>query len=654
MKRGRRNALLSVVSTLVTLLLIVLLIANTMYAIKEEQAIYIIVLYIFLGVVSLFTYGMLQVSFWKGRYARTVNLVNSINTIDSSQQEIFEVGIVIYNYENVITYVSTWLQREGFDGLIGKKVSSLEIDMNNSHKQNISRGAHKWEVTVSKKAQTILFKDVTSIETLRNVIDSQLKSVISFHTAFSKKISFNDSVKADATLKINQTIKEWVLKHGGLFNASLNTEGTITAVFDWRKGERDIYSQSILEAVKKANTKINKEITSSIGVAFGDGDYVDLLDLSLKSLEISKNRGGDQIVLANPNGEMEYIGLSTQQSVSGSTLDIKRFHSEFISDVAAAKDVYITSHKMADLDAIGSALGVKQLAEAVNNNVYIVMSEFDPTAKRFYDSLPKRIKEQILDEKEAKKKVSSRAHYVITDTANPKSTQAYSLLENIESERITIVDHHRLNKGSFEYSESKTLISTSTSSASELVVEMLKISLGADAQTEIDPFIATGLLSGIKLDSKQLSKNVTNSTFESVAWLMNNEANTTETEALFRPSQDLIKVESEAFSNIVRPVKGIIFTHLDESHIVSDSDPSILADKLLSYDGVEATFVLARTDSGKYKMSARSIGNVNVQDVAEKLGGGGHFNVSAATWNTNSKYQSLIKKITNEISKIKK
>ncbi len=654
MKSGRLNALLSVIATLATLLIVGLLVANIYYAIKEEQAMLNIVLYVSLGIISLFTYGVLQVSFWKGRHSRTIKLVNSINTIDSSQQELFEVGFVLYNYEQIITYISPWLLREGFDGLIGKKFTALDIELNTEEKQIIERGAHKWEVTFSPKAGTILLKDVTSIETLRKIIDSQLKSIVSFHTAFSKKISFNDSVRADATLKVNQTIKEWATKYGGLFNATLNTEGTVTTVVDWRKCEKDIYSESILALVKKANSKLNKDITISIGVSFGDAEYTQLLEQSLKSLEISKNRGGDQIVLANPNGEMEYIGLSTQQAVSGNTLDIKGFHSGFISDIAQAKDIYITSHKMADLDALGSSLGVMQLAEAVNNNVRIILEEFDTTAKKLYDSLPKRIKDKIIGEKEAKKLVSSRAHFVITDTAVPMLTQASNILEDISNSRITIIDHHRLNKDAFEFDESKTLIETSTSSASELVVEMLKISLGSDAQTEIDPFVSTGLLSGIRLDSKQLTKNVTNATFESVAWLMNNEANTTETEALFKPSQSLIKIETEAFSNITKPVKGIIFTYLSEESLVSETDPSLLADKLLSYDGVEATFVLAKTETGKFKLSARSNGNINVQDVAEKLGGGGHFNVAAVTWNTNSKYSTLIKKITTAITKIGK
>ncbi len=653
MKSRTNRKVVAVISTLATIAIIILLSLNLAVAIEQSQALVLVALYVSLIIISLFTYGILQVSFWKGRFSRTVNLVNTINSIDSSQEEIFEVGSLIYDEDETISFITPWLQREGFDGLIGKKASSLGVDLKDANQTVVTRGAHKWEVTVAPKVRMLLFKDVTSLDTLRNIIDSQLKSVISFHTAYSKKITLNGSVKADATLKINQTIKEWVVKHGGLLNASLSTEGTVSALFNWRRGEKEIYSQHILDAIKKANPKLNKDITVSIGVAFGDEDYADLLDTSLRSLEISKNRGGDEIVLSNPDGELEYIGVSKKQAVSGSTLDIKRFYSEFIDDISKARDIYITAHKFADLDAIGSALGVMQLAETIKNDVWIVLSEFDQTTQRFYDTLPKKLRDRIIDQKEAAKKVSSMAHFVITDTSTPSSTQAEDLLKGIEKERITIIDHHRLNKDAFDYAESKTLIATSTSSASELVVEMLRIKLGDEARSELDPYIATGLLSGIKLDSKQLSKNVTNATFESVAWLMSNEANTTEIEALFRPSQDLIKIESEAFANLEKPKEGILFTYLDEKSIVPDEDISILADKLLSYDGIIAAFVIGKSDSGKFKLSARSNGEVNVQSIAEKLGGGGHFNVAAAQWSATSKYDTIKNKIVKEIEKYK-
>ncbi len=652
MNKKRINAFTIIVATITTALIIILLVFNILSAVKKDSTVYWFVLYSLLVIVSLFTYVLLLVSFWKARYSKTIELINSVNSIDSTQEEVFEVGSLIYDSTETIIYITPWLQREGFDAYLGRKISELGIDFTRTTTHEFSIGTHKWEVTPSRKHRTLLFKEITNIKVLRNIIDSQLKGVISFHTSFSKKVNLNVSVRADATLKINQFIQNWLVKNGGLLNASLTTEGTVSGLFNWRRGEREIYSQQILKAIKEVNSKLNKDITISIGTAYGDEDYSELMDSSLKALDICKNRGGDEIVISNPEGEIEYVGTSKKQAVSGTVLDIKTFYSEFMQDMDKARDIYITSHKMADLDAIGSALGIQYLAQSVNNSVWVVLEQFDQTAQRFYDSLPRRIKETIITEKEAIKRASSMAHYVITDTSNPESTQAENLISEVSPERISIIDHHRATKGKFENIESKSLIETSTSSASEIVVEMLRMNLGADSRMELDPNISTGLLSGIRLDSKQLSKNVTNATFESVAWLMSNDANTTETEALFKPSQDLILIESEAFRNIVKPVDGVIFTYLDPSQQILDEDIALLADKLLSYDGIDATFVLGKTVSGKIKLSTRSNGKINVQHIAENLGGGGHFNVAAAIWPSSTKFETLKTKIIKELGKI--
>ncbi len=652
MNKKRLNAFISIVATITTTLIIILLVFNILITVKKDNAVYWIVLYALLIIISLFTYALLQVSFWKGRYSKTIELVNSVNSIDSTQEEVFEVGSLIYDATETIIYITPWLQREGFDSYLGKKISELGIDFSQDTLHEFSIGSHKWEVTLSRKHKTLLFKEITNIKVLRNIIDSQLKGVISFNTSFSKKVNLNVSVRADATLKINQVIQNWLVKHGGLLNASLTTEGTVSGLFNWRRGEREIYSQQILKAIKDVNAKLNKDITISIGTAFGDDDYSELMDASLKALDICKNRGGDEIVISTPGGDIEYVGTSKKQAVSGSVLDIRKFYSEFMQDLNNARDIYITSHKMADLDAIGSALGIQYLAQTVNNSVWVVMNQFDQTAQRFYDSLPKRIKDTIITENQAIKKASSRAHYIITDTSNPESTQAEKLIKDVSPEKISIIDHHRVTKGKLENIETKSLIETSTSSASEIVVEMLRMNLGEDSRLELDSFVSTGLLSGIRLDSKQLSKNVTNATFESVAWLMSNDANTTETEALFKPSQDLMIIESEALNNIVKPVNGVIFTYLDPEKGIQDEDIAILADKLLSYDGIDATFVLGKTVNGKIKLSTRSSGKINVQSIAERLGGGGHFNVAAAMWPGSTKFETLKTKIIKELEKI--
>ena len=476
--------------------------------------------------------------------------------------------------------------------------------------------------------------------------------MLTIHTSFSKKINFNDLIKSNVKTNIEKTIKQWSIKIGGIFNSSISVENTISVIFNWTKGVKDIYSQTLLKSIINSIGNLKKDVTISIGVTFSNEDFNVLLNKSLKILEISKNRGGDQIVLEKSDGVTEYIGVSTSQSSSSNVLlDIKKFYTLFMNDVKKAREVFITSHKTADLDSVGSVLGIWQLVKTVNNNVYIIMDSFDLTSQKLFNSLPKNQKDLFISEKDAKQIISNKSHIIITDISNFERTQANFLVRKVLSNRISIIDHHRLNKGDYNFDESRIIIDTSISSSSEIVVEMLKNKFGQDAQSKINKHVSTALLSGIRLDSKHLTKNVTNSTFEAISFLINNDANTQETLSLFKPTQDLIKIEGEAFKNIETVSKGIIFTFVDENIIISDNYTSIIADKLLQYDGVKATFVLAKVSNNMFKLSARSNDTINVQNISEELGGGGHFNMAATSWETNIKFSTIKKRIIYTITK---
>ncbi|BDU67409.1 MAG: DHH family phosphoesterase [Candidatus Tyloplasma litorale] len=654
--KGKKNTILLIVlATISTLSIILLLIFNVLASIDknyDDNQAFFIVFYAILFVFSLFIYGILIYHFYINRNKKIVDLVKSINSIGSTQEEIFEVGSVFYDDEQYITFITPWLQKEGLNSYLGKKVSTLKINLNSNKPQKLNIGYNKWEVTSAKRSKAILFKDVTFVSSLIQTIEKKQKAVISIHTSLTKKINFNDSIKADATLKINQVIRNWVTKHGGILNSSISNEGTISGIFDWVKGQRDVESETILESIKKANPRLVKDITISIGVAYGDGDYADLLESSLKSLEVSKSRGGDQTIIMKPNGFMEYVGNSSTQAVSdGNIMNIRQFYTEFISDIKQAREVFISSHKMADLDALGSSLGLLELIKDYSNHIYFIIDDFDKTTLKLFRTLPKTKRDLFITEREAFRNISNRSHMVITDTSILEYTQAYKLSKNLKPKNISIIDHHRLSKGTDNYVESKMLIDTTSSSTSELIVEMLKLDHGTEVHSSIDPMISTSLLAGIKLDTKQLSKNIQSSTFDAVSFLINNDANINFVDSLFKPPQSLILFEKEALTNLQRFNNGIVFTFIKETTKVNEEVTSMIADKILEYEGISAAFVLAKIKGNKFKLSARSHNNYNVQSLAEKLGGGGHFNSSACTWPGTINYDNLKKKIVSEITK---
>lgn len=654
----RKNAKLwFVISTVITIIIIALLSINITLIIKEDSSdltsadVSIIILFGITIVVSLFVYSIMSIVWYRTRTDRTNSMINSINTIESTQEEIFEVGIIVFDDNQKITFITPWLLEEGFNKYLGKKVSKLDIEIESNKTQNLYYNSRYWDVVVSRKNKTLLLKDVTYTNSLKQVISYQRKAILTINTNFSRKINFNDSVKSNINTNIGQELKKWSEKIGGIYDSSVGADGTSSVVFNWLKGSKTVLNESLLKSIKHSIGKNINDTTISIGISYGGDDFSILLDKSLKALEISKNRGGGQIVIDKPDGEILYIGVSSSQAVSNNTLNIRRFYASFISDISKAREIFITSHDFSDLDSIGSSLGIYELIKDLNKNIYIVIETMDNTAEKLFNSLPKYQKDLFVSVKQANTLLTNRSHIVITDISNIEQIQGKNLVKKTLTDKVTVIDHHRLNKDTYQYVENNILIETSISSTSEIVVEMLKIKYGVEAQDAIEQNISTALYAGIQLDSKKMTQNVSNNTFDAISFLINNDANIEKINHFFKAPQKLIEVQADAYKNINKLQKDVVFTFVSENITVSDETSSILANNLLEFENIEAAFVLVKTKNNKFKLSARSNGTYNVQNIAENLGGGGHFSTSAANWSTNIKYSTIRKRIITEINR---
>ncbi len=654
MKKINTRATLAVLLAIASITIVVLLVLDLFVKMSENNKLIVDILLIFVLVVSFFFLGIISLLLFKLKFKNANELINSINNIELTKDKVFETGVITYNSEKIISFISPWILNEGFDKILGRNISKLNLNLNTEKKQILEYGKRVWSVVISRKNKIILLKDVTSKTALKKIVKEQQNSVLSLHISFSKKLNFNEASKSEALLKITQANQEWANKIGGIFNSTISSENTSIIIFRWNRGEKYLGDGKLLEDIKQSLGKLSKDTTISIGVSFGVKDLMELFETSLRTLEIAKNRGGDQIVIERSDGEVIYIGESSIQKTSSSMMNIKKFYSEFIEDVNKSKEIFITSHKNADLDALGSSLGSYELIKSFSKTeVKIIIETMDSTTQKFFDSFPKQVKDLFITENEAIKISDNRSHVLLIDTSDPLSSQAKKLIDQISPENLSIIDHHRLGQNDYDFIESKVLIETSISSASEILVEMIKMSFLNNNALKLSSEVSTALLSGIQLDSKQLTKNVTNFTFEAVSYLINNEANTTEISQMFKPDQSLIKIESVALKNVTKPVKNIIFTFIPEFMTVDDEVSSIIADNLLGYEGIDASFVLVKLNSNRFKLSARSNNNINVQLICESIGGGGHFNSSAVSWSTNIKFNTIKKKVLAAISKNK-
>jgi len=231
----------------------------------------------------------------------------------------------------------------------------------------------------------------------------------------------------------------------------------------------------ILKNINNSITKNLKDVNISIGVSYGSELLVNILNKSLTALEIAKNRGGDQIVIEKSNGEILYIGKSSLTTNNNNIRDLKLFSDVFIEKIQSAKEIFITSHKMADLDALGSVLGIQELISLQKKTSFIILEQLDSTAQALYDNLPKSVKETFIRQEEAYKMMTNRSTTIILDTSIGELSQASVILEETNKQNIFVIDHHRVGKSSIDSVPSLTMIDTASSSASEIVSEMIKL-----------------------------------------------------------------------------------------------------------------------------------------------------------------------------------
>ncbi len=345
-----------------------------------------------------------------------------------------------------------------------------------------------------------------------------------------------------------------------------------------------------------------------------------------QALDLAMQRGGDQAVLKRRDNAVEYYGGRTKTVQKRTKIRSRIVATEVKNLIEKASNVLIMGHRYADHDSIGSGIGMARFAMRYCQKVNIVVNVHDSNLKGVFKKLGglNEYKNIFIDGATAQDMITSSTLLIITDVNNVRQFEAPELYENISN--VVIIDHHRQ---SAEYAVKPTIvyIEPSASSASEMVSEMLEQQLPPGTLLKEE---AEMLFAGIILDTKQFTNNTGPRTFAAAYFLRSEGASPAEAQTLFR--SDLndfkreIKYENNAF--IYRDI--IAFSYMEENATQEDKiAASKAADRLLSLEGVLASFVLCRMDQTVH-ISARSSGTVNVQLITEKIGGGGHFDMAGA------------------------
>ena len=382
----------------------------------------------------------------------------------------------------------------------------------------------------------------------------------------------------------------------------------------------------ILEDVKTVNIGNEMAVTISIGMGLNGLSYAQNYEFARNAIDIALGRGGDQAVVKVPENVIYYGGKS--QQMEKSTRVKARVKAHALREIISVKDeVYVMGHRMGDVDSFGASVGIYRIAEALDKKAHIVLndvtSSMQPMVEMFRDN-DDYAEDMIINSQLALEMVGNNAVLVVVDVNKPSITECPELLKRCKS--IVVLDHHRQGT---EIIENATLsyIEAYASSACEMVSEILQY-ISDDLRLRSEE--ADCMYSGIMIDTNNFMTKTGVRTFEAAAFLRRNGADVTRVRKLFRDDAAEYKAKADAVS------QAEIYRRFYAISVCTGEDvasPTVVgaqaANELLNIKGIRASFILTRYNGIIY-ISARSIDEVNVQVIMERMGGGGHLNIAGA------------------------
>lgn len=382
----------------------------------------------------------------------------------------------------------------------------------------------------------------------------------------------------------------------------------------------------LLDDVKTVNIGNEIPITLSIGFGAGGNTYIQNYEYARNAIDLALGRGGDQAIVKRKDNIVYYGGKSKQ--VEKNTRVKARVKAQALRELIENKDkVLVMGHKIGDVDSFGAAIGIYRAAKTLNKPTHVVINEITTSVRKMIDGFienPDYEEDMFVNSSQAKEIVDDNTLLVVVDVNRPSYTECQELLQMCKT--IVVLDHHRQTT---EIIENAVLsyVEPYASSACEMVAEILQY---IDDNVKIRTMEADCLYSGIIIDTDSFVNKTGVRTFEAAAFLRRNGADVTRVRKLFRDDMAECRTRAEIVSNAEIYLGAYAISVLSKSELDS---PTIVgakaANELLNIVGVKASFVLTELNEKIY-ISARSIDEVNVQIIMEKLGGGGHQTVAGA------------------------
>lgn len=582
-------------------------------------------------------------SSWKIEEQTYVDTEKHIETMSYRMKKVGEeallelpIGIILLNEKQIIEWANPYAaQIFEEESLIGEELFELSEQFRSFLKDDVpddltmTAGDRSFRLAYKPEDRLIYLFDVTKKREIESLYyaDRTVIGILLVDNYDELAQTMDDQTRSQLNSLVTSLINSWGTDNG-IFVKRVSSDRFIAVFNESMLNDLEKTKFAILDDVREKTAKQSNGLTLSIGVGAGSPSLVELGELAQSSLDLVLGRGGDQVAIKRSDGKLKFFGGKTNP-VEKRTRVRARVISHALRDLIQGSDqIFVMGHKMPDMDAIGAAIGVRKMARMNNVPGYVVVNfdELDASVNRLIDEIEQDpdLYDHFIHPDEVLAKITDKSLVVIVDTHKPSMVIDERVID--KAEKLVVIDHHRRGE---EFVQNTMLVYMEpyASSTAELVTELIEYQPKNEKLTMLE---STAMLAGIVVDTKSFTLRTGSRTFEAASYLRTNGADTVLVQRLLKENIETYVERSRLIETVEIMDGGVAIAKGDNGEPYNSVLIAQTADILLTMQGVSASFVIAPRSDGKIGISARSLGELNVQRVMEQLGGGGHL-TNAAT-----------------------
>ena len=585
------------------------------------------------------------------------NLSYKINKGSQDASIKMPIGMLLLDSNSEIQWINPYLQKY-FDkkellGFSLEKIDTNLASMVNHLEPNEEKVIH-WK---DKYFQTVFHSDIgmlymMDITEYAVIKETYLDERPVFGQIFVDNFaevsqSLTDRKKSNLNNFVTNQLTSWA-NHNNIYLKRVDTDRFV-AFLDKKilSGlEKDKFD--IIDKVRETTAQQNTPLTVSMGFSYADStenvmNYDEIAGQAQENLDLALGRGGDQVVVRSKKEETRFYGGKSNPLEKRTRVRSRMVSQALENMMAEATQIIIMGHQYPDMDCVGGCLGIRRIAKMHGKTSWIVTNpdQYSHDIKKLMAVIKadEELSSSIVTPEMAEALLTPETLVIIVDVNKPSLTASPEVVE--KANQLVIIDHHRRGQ-EFPANPDLVYIEPYASSAGELITELLEYQ--SNEEEQIKTIEATTLLAGIIVDTRNFTLRTGSRTFDTASYLKSVGADTILIQRLLKENVDTYLMRSHLLNSLEILPNNIGIVRGEETIVYPTVVAAQTADMMLSMENIDASFVVTKRNDGRTGISARSLGNKNVQRVMEKMGGGGHLS-NAATQLTDMSIEEAIEQL---------